>query len=135
MSYRREYDVDLLRVARTKLRRAFVSLRRLGLKARANYLCCQGCGNAALSETFDKKDVGGVFWHHQDDAGFREDGDVYLAFFLNNGPKDVDPSAELVGHMIVDALTEQGLDVEWNGDSDERIHVYAEGARKEEANA
>ena len=69
-----------------------------------------------------------MFWHHQDDAGFREDGDVYLAFFLNN-EKDGD-SADIVGHMIVDALTEHGLDVSWDGNSAHRIKVYAEGARE-----
>lgn len=111
-------QLDLkISATRAKLRKAFVALRRQGYVARMNYLCCQGCGSAAM-DLKDKK--GGVFWHHQDDDGFKEDGELYIAFLTENGDGSVK-----VGEALVAALKAENVWVEWDGSSDTRVLVKA----------
>ena len=116
---RQERDLlaEKVKATRAKLRKAFVALRRQGYVARMNFWCCQGCGSSAM-ELKGKK--GGVFWHHQDDDGFKEDGELYIAFLTENGD-----GAVKVGEALVAALKAENIWVEWDGSSDTRVLVKA----------
>jgi hypothetical protein len=48
---------------RTNLTKAFAELRKNGYFAKQNFLCCQSCGWAALS---DEEAKNAVFYHNQD---------------------------------------------------------------------
>lgn len=72
---------------RERLVKAFADLRRQGLIARANFMCCQGCAGSAIADEVSKmpkekatKVRGCVYWHHQDEDNIREAGNVYLAY-------------------------------------------------------
>lgn len=119
---RDEFDFDRLREARGKLTRAFRELRKKNIRARANFMCCGGCASSAIDI---KGKRGGVWWHQQDDSGFREDGQLYIGFSTKDGKGSL-----AIGKDLAQSLKDQGLDVEWDGDSGTRVLVYAEGARK-----
>jgi hypothetical protein len=107
---------------REKVLRAFKSLRKENIRARANFWCCMGCATAALDIKGKK---GGVYWHNQDEERFREDGYLHIGFCTEDGK-----TCQALGQSLVDALKAQGADVEWDGTSDTRVCVYAEGARE-----
>jgi hypothetical protein len=88
---------------------AFKDLRRLGYFARQNFLCCQSCGWAAVPE--DKEDKV-VFFHNQDYQDKVEGRPFYLAW---NGD----------GKQICSVLRMHGVEVEWSGDSNQRIRVVS----------
>jgi hypothetical protein len=93
--------------SRTNLSNAFAQLRKQGYVAKQNFLCCQSCGWAALSEEEAKL---AVFYHSQDAQGLRKGDDLHLCWAGN-------------GEEIVDVLKNYGLDVEWEGTTNRRIMV------------
>jgi hypothetical protein len=54
---------------RTNLTKAFAELRKNGYFAKQNFLCCQSCGWAALS---DEEAKNAVFYHNQDYRDFKK---------------------------------------------------------------
>lgn len=78
-----------------------------GMLQKQNFLCCQSCGWAALSEEEAKL---AVFYHSQDAQGLRKGDDLYLCWAGD-------------GQEIVDVLKNYGLDVEWEGTTNRRIVV------------
>ena len=111
---------------------AFADLRKQGLIARVNFMCCQGCAGYAIADSVSKmpkekaaKVKGCVFWHHQDEEDIRERGSLYLAYGdLNTTVHGkVGLMTEEIGKMVVETLKKWGLKVEWNGDGGERISV------------
>lgn len=100
---------------RAKIRGAFKTLRKAGYIARANFKCCQGCGNHAIGVEQNKKgiaddDIKCVFYHQQDHDAMREQGYVYCSWTGN-------------GHEIARAFEHEGLVVEWDGTKGKRIKV------------
>lgn len=95
---------------------AYADLRKQGYICRSNFRCCQTCGGYAISQMkkFDENNPRYVFWHQQDTEHckkpYGEDPYLYLSWAGD-------------GHVIVSALREHGLDVEWNGKITERIKV------------
>lgn len=123
MSYLHDrFDEDAVRDARKKIGLAFKALRKLNIRAKANFMCCTGCATAAMSL---KGFAGGAYWHQQAEQGFREHGVLYIGFFTEKSDGCV-----IVGAALAAALKEQGLDVEWDGSPDTKVCVYAEGAKK-----
>src|SRR6185437_11794022 len=128
---------DTVAENKEKLNQAFKFLRKNGMIARQNFTCCQSCGGYAIGTYMEgqldkgKSQLGYVFYHHQDaealkSDGYRSDGNLYLAYgdgSTNKYPNNVPKSSEEIGKMIFLALTQAGLVVEWNGDSDTRILV------------
>lgn len=98
---------------RTAVLAAFKDLRKLGVAARANFMCCMGCATAAAP-----KGKPFVYWHKQDDERFRETGTLDLRYCA---PKEKDV-APLAGR-IVSALSDHGIRFEWSGSTDETITV------------
>lgn len=99
-----------------KLRKAFGALERRGMISRANFSCCQRCGNGEIRGEASSQHLGYCYFHEQDlDACIEGRGLV-----LRHGViKPEFPSPEERGDMatlIVQAMEEVGLEVEWNGD-------------------
>ncbi len=61
---------------KSKLTNAFKELRKEGYFAKQNFLCCQSCGWAAMS---DKESEKAVFYHQQDNDDLKESGKCNLA--------------------------------------------------------
>ena len=114
-----------IRSCKGKLYAAFRELRKDGIDARANFMCCSSCAVAAL----DKSDGnGGVYWHAQANDFFNERGYVHIGFV-----GDCDHEQRGVALRLVSTLKDYGLDVEWDGDLGSKVVVYAAGARVREA--
>lgn len=119
-------------IVRRNLTEAFAALRKMGVAARANYLCCQGCAGAAMDDKYGKTAVGYVFWHNRDHARFIEGHNVYLAFgtFIKGADgKDVPLDSAvgtMVGHLICAVLKEHGVQTRWDGDIGTRIEVIVD---------
>jgi len=121
---------------RTNLLKAFKELRKEGIVARANYMCCQSCGCAGIDEALVKnpKKIGFTFWHHQDNEDLQNSGKVYLAYGIHAGDEtdeECDKKVLLVANKIVDKLKEAGLIIEWNGNTNTRILVKGNQERFE----
>jgi hypothetical protein len=92
---------------KTKVKDAFVALRKQGYQCRMNFMCCQSCGWAALSTEGERA----VFWHRQDTEGYNDqEPGLYMAWSGD-------------GNEIKKALEDAGLKVEWDGTRDGRIWV------------
>jgi hypothetical protein len=108
----------------------FTQLRKLGIIARSNFSCCQNCGCSEISLSFydfspakKEKTKGYVFWHHQDEDHFKDNGKLYLSYGQMTENGKTFGNALEVGKLIVEHLEKQGLKVEWNGNTDTRILV------------
>lgn len=105
----------------------FPMLRKAGLYARANYMCCGGCASYGLGQDMEaaalkgKPRGGAVYWHGQDDQRLWDDGDVYLGFGAGDSDKALTDME--VGELVVMECRIAGLEVEWDGTASQRIHV------------
>ena len=91
----------------TNLSLAFKELRNRGYFAKQNFMCCQSCGWAEISEAEAEN---AVFYHAQDHADYKRGDDLYLSWSGN-------------GHEIVRVLESFGVAVDWNGSDSTRIIV------------
>jgi hypothetical protein len=92
---------------RTNLTKAFAELRKNGYFAKQNFLCCQSCGWAALS---DEEAKNAVFYHNQDHQDFKKGSDLYLAWAGD-------------GDYIAETLIKFGMHIDWDGTPNTRIVV------------
>lgn len=109
----------------------FKRLRRMGLIARMNYLCCGGCaGSQIATDAVDRvkkgKLVNGTcFYHRQDNERHQNGYSLYLRFgcldTVEMGKIGL-PTVE-VGKMITKVLTEEGIAFEWDGTAEAAIKV------------
>ena len=99
---------------------AFKSLRKLGYVAKMNFMCCMGCGLAAMPET-DKW----VFWHQQDDDHAFEKVNRWA-----DKPRNLQHDLMLRwggdANLIISALRAERLTVEWYGQENRCIQVKAQ---------
>lgn len=93
----------------TNLTKAFAELRKKGYFAKQNFMCCQSCGWAALT---DEQAKNAVFYHNQDYRDLKYGDDLYLAWSGD-------------GYFIARTLESFGMKVKWEGDSHDRIMVYS----------
>lgn len=93
----------------TNLTKAFAELRKQGYFAKQNFMCCQSCGWAALT---DEQANNAVFYHSQDYIDLKNGDDLYLAWSGD-------------GEFICDTLESFGMVVKWSGDNSDRIMIYA----------
>lgn len=118
---------------RAKVLLAFKDLRKEGIIARANHMCCMTCASYDLGERLEKdtKKIGAAYWHRQDEwphdeltkLGCRKDendGTLMIRYF---GSKDTDDDAREIGDKIVAALTKHGVKVKWDRDPNVTIQV------------
>jgi len=111
----------------TAITKAFKQLRKEGFAARENYMCCQGCGLAAIQEKYPKA-IAYVFWHQQDNDDAMEGRNFHLAF--GHKVKGTDDRwvenetlSTLIGHHIVATLKAHGVETIWDGTNRTRIEV------------
>jgi Domain of unknown function (DUF6891) len=110
-----------------RIAKAFAVLRKKGYFAEMHFQCCQSCGWAAVPDGQDKV----VFYHDQDGFAFGEqDGDEHGD---NNRGTLVHPlyvawSGD--AEEIIETLSQQGLETEWDGSLDTRIAILPPGGRK-----
>jgi hypothetical protein len=107
------------------LTKAFALMRKLGLLAEQNYLCCQTCGVHAMQDCADKdfpadaKPLGYCFYHAQDRDCLKEHGEAHLAFNAF-GAGD----SEAVGRIITHCLKVSGVRFKWDGTQRQRIQFF-----------
>lgn len=103
----------------------FAELNARGIFARENYLCCSSCACAAIPEDAAKElpnAHGYCFYHLQDDDN-RRDGESFYLGFGTIDPNEPNSAAVAVGYEIISVLNKHGVQTEWLGDADIRIHV------------
>jgi hypothetical protein len=110
-----------------KLTDAFRALDAAGIVAREDFTCCQTCGlNDIDDEVVDPASTRGyVFYHGQDAQSAADGGGLWLAY----GLLEEEPTPE-IGEEIASALRAEGLEVDWDGSPEERIHVPMRWARR-----
>ena len=91
----------------TNLSKAFRALRKEGYVAKQNFMCCQSCAWAELSEGEAEK---AVFYHNQDYQDLKRGDDLYLAWSGD-------------GNLIAETLIKNGMTISWDGTADTRIIV------------
>jgi hypothetical protein len=109
------------RPAKEKVKKMFRGLRKQGVLARMNFMCCQGCGGYELTTQAKKKSnvKGYVFYHQQSNWRFQDTGKVCL-YYAGYGGTD----AMTIARMVVDEARTQGLKVSWDGTDDKTIIVH-----------
>jgi len=106
-------------VMRLRLRVAFGELRKDGILAEECLACCTTCATHELGEKINKeKALGGVYWHSQDEDGFRQYGPPLMIGFV-----DGSASGEEVARRAVLAFKEAGLEAKWDGSAGTKIEV------------
>jgi len=112
---------------------AFKTLRRRGLIARQNFMCCSSCAGYDLATRIEKmkaekrkKVMGMVYYCTQSETSFKEHGDLYLQYSdrsTNKRPDDIPMTTKEVGNLICDVFKEVGVPFEWSGKESQCIHV------------
>lgn len=109
---------------RKKVLAAFAALRKQNIIARANFMCCSGCAQAAFGEILackteiERKTIAGiVFWHRQDDQLAREQGILFIRYVGEN------VQTEEIGIKLIEQLNLEGVSATWNGDTSKAIEV------------
>ena len=111
----------------TNISDCFKDFRKLGIVARQNFLCCQGCGTAQLAYESEKKNYarkrGYIFYHKQDAEKWREEGCLHLSFGTFD---DSDPVPMMTSAVTI--LRRRGFKVDWDGTAAQRPEVTKEAA-------
>ncbi|MFF4529852.1 DUF6891 domain-containing protein [Streptomyces sp. NPDC001407] len=100
---------------------AFAALDSAGITARMHFTCCSRCGFAEIGGEAAEGDHGFVFFHSQDTRAAVEGQEMWLSYGTH-ASGDREAVAE-VGRDVVDALTEAGLTVSWDGDPERSISL------------
>lgn len=105
------------------LNNAFKEMRKEGLIARQNFLCCGNCAGYAITGLAEKavkagkKFTGVVYYHAQDNDRKKRGQDFNLGY----GAVDSNEMGKLglgtlkVGHLVCDTLKKHGVIYEWDG--------------------
>jgi len=119
-----------------KVKSAFKKIRKHNLIARINHLCCMSCASSDLDRQCEDRDKdGAVYFHRQDYDGFFRDfthhekkksfegikpltSTLHIRFLANK-----DELSVWVGRLAVEALTSEGLTVNWDGNPSKTIGV------------
>lgn len=118
---------------KAKLNNLFKELRKDGLVARQNFLCCGGCASSEIGSMAEKRGLPGGVYYHQQDADKLYGRDYFMQkpaeeVYLGYGALDeADIDSRQIGIMICVAASRVGLEVEWNGSSAQRVKVKLPG--------
>ena len=116
---------------KTKIKQVFNKLEKDGYLARSNYLCCRNCADAALEdearEMGEKGKIikGIVHYNEQGEECLWENGFVYLCYRALNGTGDSSTLTKELGEHLVETLENAGTLVDWNGDPNRAICLFA----------
>jgi hypothetical protein len=103
--------------ATRKIRKAFDALRREGVNARMNYMCCNTCA-METAPFFSSL----VYYPREDAIAFRESGVLFIRFLSSDGDK---AGTRALGDQVRCILELNGLEVEWDGSPGQAIMVMA----------
>lgn len=136
-----------------RLGSAFQRLETQGFVTRMNFTCCTTCGSSEIDDErtvldpdaeYPYRETMYTFFHEQDaERLVDEPATLFLAYSAWRSAPDADPELlaaaragdddaraavvastdAAVGHRVVDALREEGLDVSWDGSHTSRIAV------------
>lgn len=107
-----------------RLDAAFATLEASGIVARQHFSCCGTCGATQIIDEMDRvakdgKPVRGYTFFHVQDTEHAVEGD---GLYLSYGSADQDKQAAVaIGHEVVAALRQHGLQPNWNGRHANRI--------------
>lgn len=115
------------------LDRAFAELEARGVVCRQDFSCCGTCGSGEIREEMEHVRASGslargyAYYHMQDTESAVEGHGLYLAY---GAAEEGELAAVRIGHEICDALRNQGLAPDWNGDLKLRIGVKLDWKRR-----
>lgn len=103
------------------VRKAFSEMRRRGILAEENLMCCQSCACSEMESQAEEfpGPVGYCFWHGQDHEELVTSGRTMLAFGAFG-----DADSEAVGHIVVGCLERAGVRAQWDGSVSHRIEFW-----------
>ncbi len=117
-----EWIVHMQKVKEIKLKiaSAFRVVRKKGILARSNFMCCSGCAGSELSIMAHKKSgsIGYVFYHSQDNERLLKSGKVHIGFSSSGHV----PTLRIAERLIV-ALQDAGLSTSWNHMESSKVEV------------
>jgi hypothetical protein len=120
---------ETVKELKNRIAKAFATLRKQGVLARMDFLCCSTCGHDAMDRDAlamvanGRRIKGYAFYHAQDAQVLEEHGKVHIGYDYVANPSG-SSTAEHIGRLIVETCTAAGLTCEWNGDSNKRILVH-----------
>lgn len=118
------YNLDYHKT-RAALVEAFKELRKENLVARMNFSCCMSCASYELGQMVEKKDAAGaVYWHRQDNDGFKECGELHLRYFSASG---TEAECAEIGRKVQTALGRHKIPSVWDGSPHHTIQVFCHG--------
>lgn len=123
----RKASPERVAAIRSRVQAVFGELRKMGFICKSNFQCCMTCALAELVEVAEKRRRNrGAYWHRQDEQHFRETGVLFIrfAYLPRNGIEGDTSSLEVkIGEQVAEALREQGLELEWDGDPSKTIVI------------
>ena len=102
--------------SRSNLVRAFARLRRIGIVAEHDHICCSNCGHAQMSELAEHME-GYVFYESSDMDFAIDNGRLFIGF---GGTQD---SAQSVGAIACNVFGLSTLSASWTGMEDDPIVI------------
>jgi len=121
---------EQFRAGKALLNKAFADLRKQGIMAKQNYLCCMGCASSSLGEeirqahaSHPNKYLGGAYYHSQDAEDLRERGFCHIGYGAAPDSANEELFALTVGQAVKLTMERHGLKVDWDGDVTQRIRV------------
>lgn len=105
---------------RAALKEIFKELRKEKVIAKMNYKCCMSCASYAIGEDLDKRTdmIGTVYWHRQDEDGFKERGKLMLRYFHRD-----DDKCREIADLIIAKLKAHKVPFKWDGNTSTCIQV------------
>jgi hypothetical protein len=110
---------------KARLNAAFAEIRKAGLFAQQNFMCCSGCAlaDAAIKCCVPgRKERGVVYYTQQDNDALREVGKCYIRFASFNREKDL--SIGDIADVVTTALARQAIQIEWDGNTAHAILAF-----------
>jgi hypothetical protein len=125
---------DKRRELASRMTAAFEDLRKQGIFARQNFMCCMGCASSNIGEMAKKANaknpgryIGAAYYHQQDSDDFKEQGRCHIGYgYVPGGPLSglPDDLATLtIGNAVRSTMERHGFSVEWDGSPNKRILV------------
>jgi hypothetical protein len=108
---------------KVRLNEAFRALRKHGLIARQNFMCCSSCACSQIANDAEKlvdkgqKIAGGVFYHKQDGDNLRDGREFYVRFGQIDTQKHgvLGISDEQIGRLVIQEFEKARIRAQWDG--------------------
>jgi len=104
-----------------RVNKAFRILRKDGVIARQNFMCCSSCATAALEPIWKKTGKTKiVYYHKQDGESFNKGYNLTIRYGHSSDDKD---KTRDLGIHVTNILVFVGLVYDWDGDPEKTIQV------------